>query len=1061
MSSLVGEDDSRAAFETNSLKEFRSSGVSEDISGIAEPGDDNLVPEEAETLASVETFVDGNFVYEINADLTSATLVECVNPPSGNVVIPEAARANGRSYSVTGIDGAFQFSTDIRSVFIPDPVEVIKGYSFNGCESLSSVRFPSGSFKIGSGCFKDCTSLTSITIPKGLYTGNRDDLNSVPSVGPFEGSGLSSVTFEQGIENIQPALFENCPKLQSVSIPDTVKVIGPSSFVDCKALASVSIPDSVETISSAFFGCSALTSVFIPDSVKLIEGSFGSCENLSSVRFPSGIFKLGSYSFTDCTSLTSITIPKGLYTGNRDDLNSVPSVGPFEGSGLSSVTFEQGIENIQPALFENCPKLQSVSIPDTVKVIGSRAFVDCKALTSASIPSSVETIMASAFFGCSALASVSIPDSVKTIDGATFYGCEKLSKVMLGKGMTNVPDSMFSYCRSLSEVTLPESICEIEEDAFSFCTGLSKVYIPAKTTKIDQSAFRKAANFTIAGLTYSYAQQFAESQSIPFESVGILKYDLKNATVTSVGDQLYAGSPIRPTITVIYDGKTLVEDVDYSLSYANNINVGTATISIGGKGAFTGTKTVSFKIVKLSIGDVVVSAIPYQTYTGSAIKPDVHVSYKGKTLKDGVDYSITYKNNVSVGTATVIITGKGTYTGSKTASFKIAPKPISKVDMKSVTVLPIVDQVYTGKLILPVVIVSYNDVKLEKDIDYTISYESNKNVGTGRIVITGKGKYEGSKTVLFNIVKPSAPRLAGDTALDTMTSITKQGFKKGTCDTVIVATMNGYWDALTASALAGINGCPILLTDGGYLSAQTSSEITRLGATKVYVTGGTAAISKSVETSLSKISGVKSVKRLAGDIAVNTALEVYKEGKGSWSKTAIVATSETFQDALSASPYSYAKKAPIFLANASTHKLDPQVLSAVKQGGFNRVVIVGGTAALSSEIENEQLKGIACKRLAGSTAYETSGAIASWCLTQGMEAYEVGIATGASYYDALAGAALCGKNNAALILVADENRSTIDGFMSKHSTTITKAYVFGGPAAISAGTYKAIQSKLA
>ena len=432
------------------------------------------------------------------------------------------------------------------------------------------------------------------------------------------------------------------------------------------------------------------------------------------MRFPSGSFRVGSACFEDCASLTSITIPKGLYTGNRDDLNAIPSHGPFEGSGLSSVTFEQGVENVQPALFQNCPKLQSVSIPDSVKVIGPSSFADCKALASVSIPDSVETIMASAFFGCSALASVSIPDSVKTIEGTTFYGCEKLSKVMLGKGMTNVPYSMFSYCRSLSEVTLPESICEIEEDAFSFCTGLSKVYIPAKTTKIDQSAFRKAANFTITGLTYSYAQQFAKSQSIPFESVGILKYDLRNATITSVGDQLYAGSPIRPTITVTYDGKTLVEDVDYSLSYANNINVGTATISIRGKGAFTGTKTVSFKIVKLSIGDVVVSAIPYQIYTGSAIEPDVHVSYKGKTLKNGVDYSIAYKNNVSVGTATVIITGKGTLRGFENGIVQDCPKPISKVDMKSVTVLPIVDQVYTGKLIRPVVNVSYNGVKLKK-----------------------------------------------------------------------------------------------------------------------------------------------------------------------------------------------------------------------------------------------------------------------------------------------------------------------------------------------------------
>ena len=293
-----------------------------------------------------------------------------------------------------------------------------------------------------------------------------------------------------------------------------------------------------------------------------------------------------------------------------------------------------------------------------------------------------------------------------------------------------------------------------------------------------------------------------------------------------------------------------------------------------------------------------------------------------------------------------------------------------------------------------------------------------------------------------------------------MTSITKQGFKAGSCSAVVVATMGGYWDALSASALAGLEGCPILLTDGSSLSSQTASEIKRLGASKVYVVGGTAAVSSKVASSLKAVPGVKSVKRLAGDVAVNTALEIYKEGKGRWGKTAVVATSETFQDALSVSPYAYAKKAPIFLANASTHKLDPQVLSAIKNGGFSRVVIVGGTAAISSQLENQQLKGIVCKRLAGPTAYETSGVIAKWCLTQGMSSATAGVATGASYYDALAGAALCGKSNAALVLVADGWTSNVSGFLKLNKSDIERVFVFGGPAAVSASTYNLILATL-
>lgn len=305
-----------------------------------------------------------------------------------------------------------------------------------------------------------------------------------------------------------------------------------------------------------------------------------------------------------------------------------------------------------------------------------------------------------------------------------------------------------------------------------------------------------------------------------------------------------------------------------------------------------------------------------------------------------------------------------------------------------------------------------------------------------------------------------ASRLAGDTALDTMAAVTRNGFASGSCSTVVVAAMGGYWDALSASALAGLKDCPILLTDGSSLSAQAASEVKRLGALKVYIAGGTSAVSAKVESSLKSLSGVKTVKRLAGDVAVNTALEIYKEGKSSWGTTAVVATSYAFQDALSVSPYTFAKKAPIFLANASSGKLDPQVLSAVKKGGFKRVVIVGGTAAISDQVEKYQLKGITCKRLSGPTAYETSGAIATWCLSQGMTAANVGIATGASYYDALAGAALCGKNNSALVLVNDENRSNIEGFLAANKGSVGRAYIFGGPAAVSEGTRNEIVSAL-
>lgn len=317
----------------------------------------------------------------------------------------------------------------------------------------------------------------------------------------------------------------------------------------------------------------------------------------------------------------------------------------------------------------------------------------------------------------------------------------------------------------------------------------------------------------------------------------------------------------------------------------------------------------------------------------------------------------------------------------------------------------------------------------------------------------------GRQYILPQCLAGEAPRVAGKTALGTMAAITQQGWSDGSCDSVIIATMDGYWDALTATSLAGVKSCPILLTDKNELSWETAYEVRRLGASTVYISGGTAAISQNVENRLAKVSGVQSVNRLAGDIAINTALKVYEAGKGSWGKTAVVATSGTFQDALSASPYAFAMKAPIFLTNATTLKLDAHVLDSIKNGGFDRVVIVGGPAAISTDVE-KQLAGVSVKRLQGPTAYETSGAIAQWCIEEGMTVEQLGVATGSDYYDALAGAAFCGKNNSALVLVADANRVNIDDFIAKKSSSISRLYVFGGPAAVSDATYGSIQNAL-
>lgn len=151
-----------------------------------------------------------------------------------------------------------------------------------------------------------------------------------------------------------------------------------------------------------------------------------------------------------------------------------------------------------------------------------------------------------------------------------------------------------------------------------------------------------------------------------------------------------------------------------------------------------------------NIANARVASVGARAYTGRPIKPTPKVTYGGTTLKLNTDYTLRYQNNTKIGTAKIIITGKGNYTGSKTISFaikkNIAKLKFSKVK-KRVT--------YTGKAIKPRVSVKKGKTVLKRNKHYTVTYKKNRNVGLASIVIKGKGAYAGSKTIHFRILPRS------------------------------------------------------------------------------------------------------------------------------------------------------------------------------------------------------------------------------------------------------------------------------------------------------------------
>ena len=147
--------------------------------------------------------------------------------------------------------------------------------------------------------------------------------------------------------------------------------------------------------------------------------------------------------------------------------------------------------------------------------------------------------------------------------------------------------------------------------------------------------------------------------------------------VQPIASQPYTGSAIEPTVTVKDGRKTLTAGTDYTVTYKDNTNVGTATATVTGKGNYTGSVEAKFNITAKALTASMVHDIAAQTYTGSPIVPKLTVKDGETALSKDTDYTVKYQNNLNAGTATVTLTGKGNYSDSVSKTFTIKQKDVT------------------------------------------------------------------------------------------------------------------------------------------------------------------------------------------------------------------------------------------------------------------------------------------------------------------------------------------------------------------------------------------------
>ncbi len=239
--------------------------------------------------------------------------------------------------------------------------------------------------------------------------------------------------------------------------------------------------------------------------------------------------------------------------------------------------------------------------------------------------------------------------------------------------------------------------------------------------------------------TYPYSSDYQYQVTVNFHKSTKLK-EAKPTITLNPTSYVYDKSEKTPEVTVKIGEDVLTKDVDYVVSYENNVNTGKGKVNVNGIRKYANGTYSEFNISQRDIKNVTVGAIEAQTFTGKEITPELTITdvVNEEDIITTDEYSIEYKQNINAGTATVTISGKDNYTNSKSITFNIVPKTMTAENIKDVP-----QQTYTGNEVKPALTISYLDNTIVEETDYDVEYINNVNAGEATAKVTFKGNYAG------------------------------------------------------------------------------------------------------------------------------------------------------------------------------------------------------------------------------------------------------------------------------------------------------------------------------
>ena len=425
-----------------------------------------------------------------------------------------------------------------------------------------------------------------------------------------------------------------------------------------------------------FYDVPNIESVVISGAVDVPRDMFGKCTGLKKVTLKNGVRSIGEDAFRDCSSLESVIFENTVLEKISD--------GAFWGcSALSSIALPDSVTEIERnAFFET--GLRNIQLPEKLTLIGGGAFCNCKNLKQVQLPPQLKELGDGAFFNCENLTQIQLPAQLNKLGTDAFRNCTSLDKIDIPAGLTQIePDT---FCNTgLTSVTLHEGLTKIEDGAFHDCLKLKKIRIPKSVTDIGGLALGIRYNrgngaeevipggFTVEGYTGSAAERYVKRlhqcenlyhvffTDVKFVSIGGQTAAVTNISKTKISalkTRAFTGKPLTQALTITYGGKKLVNGRDYTLTWKNNKNIGTASVTIKGKGKYNGSVTKKFRITVQKNAVYTVSRLKYKISSADTSGKGT-VVFTGATDK-AARKALTIPTTVKIGGKSFRVTAIGT-----------------------------------------------------------------------------------------------------------------------------------------------------------------------------------------------------------------------------------------------------------------------------------------------------------------------------------------------------------------------------------------------------------------